>query len=148
VKIIEHTIDIPAPIEAVWNVLIDVHTYAEWNPFLNILTVPEAIGDQLTVTVRPGTRKMTFRPTVTAFTPGREISWLGRLLLPGIFDGAHTLALEPLGHNLTRFRHREVFRGVLVPMMRSVLRDTDSGFAAMNEALVTRLQTLVSESSH
>ncbi|MCU1380659.1 MAG: Polyketide cyclase/dehydrase [Acidimicrobiales bacterium] len=138
---IEHITDIAAPVEAVWAVLTDVDAYGEWNPFLAFEDAPAAVGDRLRITVRPGRRTMSFRPTVTVFEPRREISWLGRFLVPGLFDGAHTLALEPLPNGHTRFHHREVFRGLLVPVMRSVLRDTDAGFAAMNEALAARLQT-------
>ena len=141
-KVIEHSIDIAAPAAAVWDVLIDVDAYAQWNPFLTFDRAPAAVGDHLSITIRPGRRTMTFRPTVTAFAPGHEISWLGRLLAPGIFDGAHTLVLEPLPNGNTRFRQREVFRGVLVPFMKSVLGDTSEGFAAINAALATRVHTL------
>lgn len=138
-KTIEHSIEIDARPQAVWDVLADVDAYSEWNPFLRIDRAPVAVGDQLSVTIRPGRRKMTFRPTVTAFEPGREISWLGRFLAPGIFDGAHAFVVEPLPNGHTRFCQRETFRGALVPFMKSVLRDTSDGFAAMNAALATRV---------
>jgi hypothetical protein len=142
-KVIEYSIDIAAPPQAVWNVLTDVDAYTQWNPFLTLDRAPAAVGDRLSVTIRPGRRKMTFRPTVTAFEPGSEISWLGRLLAPGIFDGTHTLAVETLPNGHTRFRQREVFRGALVPFMKSVLRDTGDGFAAMNAALAARVHAQV-----
>ncbi|MGZ4725314.1 MAG: SRPBCC family protein [Ilumatobacteraceae bacterium] len=145
-KVIEYSIEIAAPPQAVWDVLIDVDAYTEWNPFLTLDRAPAAVGDRLSITIRPGRRKMTFRPTVAAFVPGSEISWLGRLLAPGIFDGAHTLALETLPNGHTHFRQREVFRGALVPFMRSVLADTGEGFAAMNAALATRVHTHVAAS--
>jgi hypothetical protein len=143
-KIIEHTCDIPAPVHAVWKVLTEVDAYAEWNSFLAIDRMPSAVGDRLVVTVRPGRRKMSFRPIVTALEPEREISWLGRFLIPGLCDGAHTLALEPLPNGHTRFRQREVFRGLLVPFMRSMFRATDAGFAAMNADLAARVQAQAS----
>lgn len=140
-KIIEHTVDIAAPPDAVWDVLTDVDTYSQWNPFLTFERAPVAVGERLRITVRPGRRTMTFRPTVTAYEPGREISWLGRFLAPGIVDGAHTLAIEPLPDGGSRFRQCEVFRGALVPFMSSMLRDTSAGFAAMNAALAIRAET-------
>jgi hypothetical protein len=140
-KIIEHSIDIAAAPAAVWDVLIDVDAYIDWNPFLTMDRAPVAVGDRLSVTIRPGRRKMTFRPTVTVLEPGREISWIGRFLAPGIFDGVHTFALERLPDGHTHFSQREVFRGALVPFMKSVIRDTSEGFAAMNAALSTRVHT-------
>jgi hypothetical protein len=140
-KTIEHDIDIAAPPEAVWDVLIDADTYPEWNPFLTMDRAPTAVGDQLRITVRTGRRSMTFRPTVTVYEPRRKIAWLGRFLAPGIVDGAHSFTLEPLPGCGTRFRQQEMFRGVLVPFMSSMLRDTTAAFAAMNAALAERVVT-------
>jgi hypothetical protein len=148
VKVIDQTIDIAAPSEAVWDVLADIDAYPEWNPFLTIDRTPVAVGERLRITVRPGGRTMTFRPTVTAYEPGRHISWLGRFLAPGIIDGAHTLAIEPLPDGGTRFQQREVFRGVLVPFMSSMLRATSVGFGAMNAALATRAETRLASGHH
>ncbi len=136
---IEHTIDIDAPPDAVWHVLTDVAAYDEWNPFMTINPPPTAIGDRLTVLIRPGRRKMTFRPTVTGFEPGSQISWTGRFLIRGLVDGTHTLTVERLPDGTTRFRQSEDFRGVLVPLLGSLLRRTNEGFAAMNAALSARV---------
>lgn len=141
---IEHTIDIDAPPDAVWQVLTDVAAYVEWNPFMTINPPPTAVGDRLTVVIRPGRRKMTFRPTVTTFEPGSQISWIGRFLIRGLVDGAHTLAVERLPDGTTRFRQREDFRGVLVPLLGSMLRRTNEGFAAMNTALSARVTSQLS----
>lgn len=102
-KTLEHITDIAASPDAVWAVLGDVDRYDEWNPFLTISGAPVAAGARLHVTVRPGGRRMTFHPTVTAYEEGREISWLGRFLMPGLVDGAHTLLVEPLPDGTTRF---------------------------------------------
>ncbi|MCU1454224.1 MAG: Polyketide cyclase/dehydrase [Acidimicrobiales bacterium] len=142
-KVIEHSIEIAAAPQAVWDVLMNTDAYSEWNPFLTMDRAPVAVGDRLSVTIRPGRRTMTFRPTVTAFEPRHELSWLGRVVAPGVFDGTHTLALEPLANGHTRFLQREIFRGALVPLMKSVLRNTSDGFAAMNAALATRVETQV-----
>jgi hypothetical protein len=140
-KAIEHSIDIAAPPHVVWDVLMDAAAYEEWNPFLSMERPPAAVGDKLAITVRPGRRTMSFRPTVTVFEPEREVSWLGHLLVPGLVDGAHSLRVELTDDGGTRFHQRETFRGVLVPLLSSMLRDTSHGFAAMNAALATRAET-------
>ena len=137
-KTIEHTIDIDAPADTVWHVLTDFAAYTAWNPFITIAGSIGATGDRPRITIKPGKRTMTFRPTVTRFEAGRFIAWLGRFGLPRVFDGAHELRVEVLGGGRSRFTQRETFRGVLVPMMRAVLRDTDRGFEAMNTALAQR----------
>jgi hypothetical protein len=137
-RTIEHTIDIPAPAAAVWQILTDTDRYGDWNPFMPRLSGRLALGERLTVTVRPGTRTMTFRPTVLAVEDGGLIRWRGRLGVPGVFDGEHELRLEPLLDGRTRFVQRETFTGLLVPLMPRVLGDTATGFAAMNLALRNR----------
>src|SRR6476619_2560094 len=80
-------------------------------------------------------------PHRARFEPGRRITWLGRVLIPGLFDGEHTLAVENLPNGSTRFVQSETFRGVLVSLMPGILRDTDRGFEAMNLALRDRAES-------
>jgi hypothetical protein len=80
---------------------------------------------------------MTFRPQVLVADSGRELRWLGRLILPGIFDGEHSFRLVPLDE-ATRLIHAETFRGALVWLI-----DTDrfcADFTSMNEALKRRVE--------
>jgi hypothetical protein len=137
-RTIEHAVDIQAPAATVWQVLTDTDRYQDWNPFMPRLSGRLAPGERLTITVRPGTRTMTFRPTVLAVEDGTLICWRGRLGMPGLFDGEHELHLEPTADGGTRFVQRESFTGLLVPMMPRVLDDTATGFAAMNAALRDR----------
>jgi len=136
-RTIEHAIDIQAPAATVWRILTDIDHYAEWNPFMPRLSGRLALGQRLTLSVRSGTRTMTFRPTVLAVEDGALIRWLGRLGVRGLFDGEHELRLEPVPGG-TRFVQRETFTGLLVPMMPRVLDDTATGFTAMNTALRDR----------
>lgn len=140
-KVLEHTTTIQAPPGEVWRVLADTDTYGQWNPFITELIGSLRVGERLAVTIRAGTKTRTFRPTVVAVEPQSVIRWRGRLGLPGIFDGEHELKLEPTADGGTRFTQREVFSGVLIPLMSGVLRDTAGGFRAMNEALRVRSES-------
>jgi hypothetical protein len=71
----------------------------------------------------------------------RHLSWRGRTLLPGLFDGHHFFELEPLGPERVRFVHGENFRGLLVPLLARTLRTTTrEGFERMNAALKARAE--------
>ncbi len=84
----------------------------------------------------------TFRPTVLVAEPNRELRWLGRLFMPGLFDGEHSFSIEPLGEGRVRFDQRERFRGVLVPLLSKMLdSDMRSGFEEMNRALKLRAES-------
>src|SRR5262245_3175301 len=110
-------ITIAAGAERVWQVLTDFAAYRGWNPFMLEASGRAAPGERLTIRMQPvDGRAMTFTPTVLEAAPGRRLRWLGRLLLPGIFDGEHSFTIEPAGGGV-RFVQEEHFRGVLVPLL-------------------------------
>lgn len=138
-----HTeIEIKASAEQVWTVLSDFSSYTQWNPFIrSVAGMPEQ-NARLQITVQPsGGKAMRFSPTVLVAEAGRELRWLGRFLLPGIFDGEHRFVIEPLGEGKVRFRQSERFSGLLVGLLRASLdRDTKRGFEQMNLALKARAE--------
>ena len=83
---------------------------------------------------------MTFKPTVRAVHANRELRWLGRLLVPGIFDGEHSLQIEPLDGGRSRFVQSERFSGLLVGLVKGALAKTAAGFEQMNTALKERVE--------
>lgn len=130
--------DINASADTVWNILHDTEAYPDWNPFMTIVGTLE-VGSKITVKISPpGSKPQSFTPTVTAVEPGHHLAWLGRLVLPGIFDGAHSLRIEPTSATTCRFTQSEQFTGILVPLLRSLLKNTDAGFAEMNAGLAAR----------
>jgi hypothetical protein len=138
---ISHEIEIDASPEAVWAVLADTASYPDWNPFVRRLEGELREGERLEARIAPpGGREMTFKPVVQAAEPGRELRWLGRLLLPRLFDGEHSFRLEPLEGGRTRFVQSERFSGLLVPLLRSSLAKTERGFEVMNAALKERVE--------
>jgi hypothetical protein len=135
-------VDIGVPAERVWQVLTDFDAYPEWNPFIRHASGELREGAHLKVIIQPpGRRATTFRPVVVKFEPGRELRWLGRLLLPGLFDGEHIHSLEPLGEGRSRYFQSERLSGVLVGLLKRQLDDTLRGFEAMNEALKARAES-------
>jgi hypothetical protein len=134
-------VDIAAPSIVVWATLTDFASYPQWNPFLTRVEGVPAAGERLRVRIAPpGGRAMTFRPRVLVADPGRELRWLGRLLVPGLFDGEHSLALASTGETSCRFVQSETFRGALVPLLRRSLGPVGEGFRQMNEALRQRAE--------
>jgi hypothetical protein len=134
-------IEIDAPPEQVWRVLTDFGAYPDWNPFIRSIEGNPQVGERLKVRLTPpDSRAMTFRPTVRAAEPARELRWLGRLFVPGLFDGEHRLALEPLEGGWSRFTQSERFSGLLVGLLGRALKATERGFNQMNEALKRRVE--------
>jgi hypothetical protein len=138
---IEKTVEIEAPAAAVWHVLTDFPAYGEWNPYIRSIAGELQQGERLTVRLEPpGGRGMTIRPTVLTAEADRELRWKGRLLVPGLFDGEHSLRIEPIDEQRTRFVHGERFTGMLVGLVKGVLAKTEAGFEQMNAALKERVE--------
>ena len=140
-KELRTAIEIEATPARVWEILTDFESYPDWNPFIRSITGEAELGARLEVRIEPpGGRGMTFKPTVLAAEPGRELRWLGRLLVPGIFDGEHEFRVEPADATHVRFVQVERFSGALVPLFGKTLEQTERGFGAMNEALKARAE--------
>jgi hypothetical protein len=142
-KRISTSIDIAAPAARVWAVLTDFARYPEWNPFIRRIVGSPATGTRLQVTIEPaGGRAMSFLPEVIVCEPERELRWLGRVLVRGVFDGEHSFRLAPLTPGSCGFVHEERFSGILASLiMRGDMEArTRAGFDAMNRALKARVE--------
>src|SRR5258708_24893506 len=139
-RAISAAVDIAATPQQVWAVLADLDSYPQWNPFIRSASGQLAEGATLTLRMVPAQgRAMTFRPRVLAVQPGRLLRWIGRLVLPGIFDGTHQFALEDLGGH-TRLTQSETFRGVPIPFTCQTITHTEEDFHALNQALKQRAE--------
>jgi hypothetical protein len=142
-----HEIEIDAPPAAVWRTLTSTADYS-WNPFIRRISGKLAAGEKIQVEIQPPAgRAMKFKPTVLEAEPERRLRWLGRLLVPGLFDGEHSFELQPLPGERTRFIQRERFSGLLVGLFRPTLDKTEDGFASMDEALKTEAVKNVTHSA-
>lgn len=135
-KSIKTEIIINAPVEKVWQTLMDFENHPNWNPFIKSITGSTNVGDSLKVFIQPPNGNgMTFKPIVMANIPNKEFRWKGKLFVKGIFDGEHYFMVDEIDHSTTLFTHGENFSGVLVALMGGMLDKTKEGFEIMNEAI-------------
>ncbi len=138
-KLITTHLTVDGPVEQIWQTLTDLEGYADWNPFITAAGGVMSVGQRLNLRMQPpGRRAMTFKPWVTAVEEHRYLEWLGRLGMPGLFDGRHSFSLTPLSGGRTLLQQSETFTGVLIPFAGSILTPTRVGFEAMNEALARK----------
>jgi hypothetical protein len=142
VKEVFSEVEIQAPAERIWQVLTDFANYPEWNHFIHRISGQPKEGTRLKVYIKPpGAKGRTFRPRVLKADPNRELRWLGRLLIPGLFDGDHIFTIEHIGRNRVRFVQREIFAGFLVSFLAHGLETKIRlGFEKMNQALKLRAE--------
>ena len=130
-------IEINASSAVVWKVLTDFPGYGSWNPIIRQIEGELIVGKRLRVFARlPCGLPMVLWPKVLSFGIEQEIRWLGSLLVSGLLDGEHLFMLEPLGEAQVRFVQREVYSGVLLPIIWPWLRSQSlEAFGMMNRAI-------------
>lgn len=110
---------------------------------LEIAAPPARVWTILTVKLTPPEAPaLSFRPTVLAIDPERELCWLGSIGIAGLLDGEHAFVLEAVGGGRTRLRQVETFTGILAPLLMrgKMAESTRRGFQLMNEALKGRAE--------
>lgn len=140
-KDIQAEVIINSSASRVWQSLLDFKTYPQWNPFIRNMAGTASPGEKLKAKMHLGKLTMTLRPTVLVVEPERELRWIGRLYVQGLFDGEHSFIIEPLSGNQVRFIQREEFNGLLIPFFTSLLKDTRKSFNDMNRALKERAES-------
>ena len=146
-KTIEATIDIEAPAETVWAVLMDWASYPSWNPFIRSITGKPKVGGRIHVRIGLSVGTVPITATVTRLRPESVIVWHSGLPISGLLDRDHsiTLVAQPNGCKVTQI---QAFDGKLAPAI-SIVADglARSGLNRMNAALKTRVEATVSSPS-
>jgi polyketide cyclase/dehydrase/lipid transport protein len=148
-------IDIDAPIDLVWRVMIDVAAYGEWNPFITRADCPSPprAGDpiRLHVTFGDGTKVVSPERIRTVQRPYVDSDGVARATLAYVYEGLPSkLGLlsgtrwQQLaqGDGATRYETVEIFSGPLV-RLAGPGRVAD-GFRRHAEALKARAESLAS----
>lgn len=139
-RFIETEVTIAAPRSRVWAILMDFERYPDWNPFILSIKGEARVGETLEVVIQPpGHKASTFVPRILALEKERRFQWRGSLPIPGLFVGTHQFDLADASGG-TRFVQSEIFTGLLVPLVGSVLAATEQGFHNMNKALGVRAE--------
>ncbi|MEN9408856.1 MAG: hypothetical protein RL216_830 [Pseudomonadota bacterium] len=109
---------IAAPPSAVWALIVDPAAHLLWNPNMRRMEGRLQEGETFLMSLgAEGKRPMTFRPKVLSRREGHHVTWRGRLLMPGLFDGTHTLRVKPDGQGGSLFFNEESFSGLLLAVM-------------------------------
>ncbi len=133
-KEIKTEIVIQATPEKIWKILTDFESYPQWNPFITSITGNVEKGNKIVVSIKPPKGSgMTFKPTILTKTDNKELSWKGKLLFNGLFDGVHKFELIDNGNGTTTFVQSEKFSGIFVWLFNP--QKTKNGFNEMNQKL-------------
>ncbi len=130
-------IDIDAPVEKVWDVLVDNKNYPSWNPYHVKVEGTLELGAKLNVEIhKPNGQKVEIEPHVMELERNKKLIWGGGI--SGVFKGVHVFELISLNKNKTTLIHRERFSGIVIPF--ASLDAIEEGYQLMNEALKRKVE--------
>lgn len=139
-------IHINAPAQAVWDVLTDVDSYEQWNPFFVAVDVnaghrlEPGTGLVLHTAAHPRLRPLPARVQLREVDPPHRLEWGGGLPIPGLAAGIHRFQLTALPNGATHLCHGEHLSGALIPVtgyLQCLLRRR---YDEINAALAARAE--------
>lgn len=138
-KEIRSEIEVMAPADRVWGVLVDFQNYSAWNPFIYEISGEAMLGEKLRISLRtPSGKERSYEPVITKLESGRELRWVGKNAL---LMGEHIFSLESLKSGSTLLVQREIFKGFLSGFFGDdTHKDIAGGFEQMNQAVKRRAE--------
>lgn len=134
-------VDIAAPAERVWEILVDVERYGEWNPFTSKAETNLEIGSGVELYVRLGPLKLWQSERVEAVDPPSLLAWSTKMGAPWLLSARREQRLDVLSDSSCRYVSTDAFNGLLTPLVvllfGALIR---RGFNAMAVALKERAE--------
>jgi hypothetical protein len=134
------SITIGASLEAVWALLTDASFYPQWNSTVARIDGRIALGETVTVRAKANPQRA-FPVTVSEFAAPHRMVWRGGMPL-GLFVGTRTFTLTPAPPGGVEFTMREVFSGLLAPLIGKSIPDMQPVFDAFARDLKNRAESM------
>ena len=136
-------IDIDAPCEVVWSILMDIDHYGEWNPFVYRVTGTVAVGETVVLSVRLGKQKMKQPLIVRQVEAPTTLIWTMKSETNPFLRGGRTQIVEDLGGQRCRYRTREELVGLISPLVGlATKRAIQHGLETSSAALKARAEAV------
>jgi hypothetical protein len=141
--VIDHRLEIAAPLDTAWAVLTDLPRYGEWNPFLPACRTTFKPGDPIDLTVQLMARPQAQREWVREFVPGQKFAYSMKPVPLGALSSYRSHEFRALDAGRTEYRSHFELRGWLMPLVRGLLRARlQAGFDGMSQGLKARAESL------
>ncbi len=112
--------DVRATPGMIWATLTDAGRFPTWNSTVTSIEGPIKLGTRLRIRV-PIAPERVFSPTVVGFDPEKRMVWRDGFF--PMFQGTRTYTLTPGSGGATTFEMVEVFRGLMLPMIKASVPD-------------------------
>lgn len=136
--------DIAAPPELVWDILMDLEAYPEWNPYTVEMRSTLRVGDPMVMMVKMSPL-LTLEQTehIRVLEPGHKVCWGINTETPEFNSGERCQWLEPLPDGGTRYVTEDLIEGAANPLVTLLFGEAvRTGFESVARALKTRAESL------
>src|SRR5579872_6494461 len=140
---LDETVDIEAPAELVWEVIVDFARYAEWNPFVLECRSSLKVGDPIDLRVQLMSRPQWQRETIFEHVPGRIVRYGIRGNALGALASSRSNEVTAVDARHSQYHMHFELTGWLAPLVRVLLgRRMLKGFHGMTAGIKTRAEAL------
>jgi len=141
-------IEIHAPIHLVWDLLVDLERYEEWNPFTYRMEGSLQEGASIKLSVRLGGKDRTEVEQIKEVSKPHKLSWGMKLGASFLLVSLREQCLEDASDESCYYTTTQTFGGLLAPLVRFLVgRHIRTGFDEMSNALKKRAEMIFQEQS-
>ena len=134
-------VEIEAPAERVWDILVDFERYGEWNPFTTRVEASLEVGSRVMLHVRLGWLNRKQPERIETVEPPHLLAWGTTMGARFLLVARREQRLEGLGPNRCRYLTTDATSGLLTPLVALLFgRLIRQGFNDMAAALKTRAE--------
>lgn len=140
-------INISAPIDRVWDVLVDFQHYPDWNPFTPKVETDLEIGAPVKLHVNMPGRSTSMRTEwINLVEPGRTLCWGMHMGYPLLLCANRWQILREIENGHTEYQTIDKFSGLLVPLVLALYGEPMRlGFQSVADNLKRRVEEQASE---
>ncbi len=136
-------VEIEAPIEQVWDTLVDVKRYGEWNPFTTRVDTDFEIGSPVDLHVTLEPLKLKQPEWIESVQRPHLLAWGTKVGNRFLLSARREQRLEALGETRCRYLTTDAFNGLLTPLVVLLFgRLIRRGFNDMARALKARAEAV------
>jgi hypothetical protein len=135
---VKSEIEIQAPPEKVWSILIDIDKWHEWSPTINASQGKASVGSSVAITMmskEAGKDGPKYNPVILQMDEPRYFHWRAHMMAGFIFTNDKIIELEKTETG-TKVTHKETFKGLMAALMKGQMeKGVPPMLNMMNDAL-------------
>ncbi len=115
------SVEIDAPVERVWQILVDFPNYAAWNRFCPGIACTGELGSEVVMDVRfPGQKPIRQVEVLNVLEPPHRLAWGVLMGSRAILVANRYQTLEPIGTNRTLYTTIDYMSGLIAPIVKAL----------------------------